>query len=96
MLFHVTWDYTDTSEAGQKRMLLLFSKWHPGPGQFKAFYDFADGSGGVALIEVDSAADLTKTIARWTPFLRFTTRAILPVQEAAQINGAAAAWRDAQ
>jgi len=96
MLFHVTWDYTDTSEAAQKRTLLLFSKWQPGPGQFQAFYEFADGSGGVALIEVGSAADLAKTLAPWTPFLRFTTRAILPIEEATEINAAAVAWRDAQ
>lgn len=96
MLFHVTWEYIDTSEAAQKRSLMLFSKWQPGPGQFQAFYEFADGGGGVALIEVGSSADLAKTVAPWTPFLRFTTHAILPIQEAAQINTAAAAWRDAQ
>jgi hypothetical protein len=49
MLFHVTWDFIDHSEAGQKRSLQLFSKWQPGPGQFQAFYGFADGGGGVAL-----------------------------------------------
>lgn len=96
MLFHVTWEYIDTTEAGQKRSLHLLSKWQPGPGQFQVFYEFADGGGGVALIEVSSATDLAKTIAPWTPFLRFTTRAILPIQEAAGINAAAAAWRDAQ
>lgn len=96
MLFHVTWEYIDPSEANQKRSLLLFSKWKPGPGQFQAFYNFADGAGGVALIEVGSASDLAKTIAPWTPFLRFSTRAIVPIQEAAAIDAAAAAWRDAQ
>jgi hypothetical protein len=54
----------------------------------------ADGGGGVALIEADSAADLAKTMAPWTPFLKFTTRVILPIRETAEINGAAAAWRD--
>jgi len=96
MLFHVMWEYIDTTEAGQKRSLHLFSKWQPGPGQFQAFYEFADGGGGVALIEVSSTTDLAKTIAPWTPFLRFTTHPILPIQEAAGINAAAAAWRDAQ
>ena len=96
MLFHVTWDFIDASEAGQKRTLDLFSKWTPGPGQFQAFYGFADGGGGVALIEAASAADLAKTIAPWTPFLKFTTRVILPVQESAEISAAAVAWREAQ
>lgn len=94
MLFHLTWDFTDSSEAGQKRSLHLFSKWQPGPGRFQAFYGFADGGGGVALIEADSAADLAKTTAPWTPFLKFTTRVVLPIQESSAISAAAAAWRD--
>ena len=96
MLFHVTWEFVNRSEESQKRSLELFSKWTPGPGQFQAFYGFADGNGGVALIEADSAADLAKTLAPWTPFLQFTTRAILPIEESAGINQEAAAWRDAQ
>jgi uncharacterized protein DUF3303 len=94
MLFHVTWDFIDASEAGQKRSLQLFSKWKAGPGQFQAFYGFADGGGGVALIEAASAADLAKTMAPWTPFLKFNTRVILSIQESAAISGEAAAWRD--
>ena len=94
MLFHVTWDFVDTSETNQKRSLQLFSKWQPGPGGFQAFYGFADGGGGVALIEASSAADLAKTMAPWTPFLKFTTRVVLPIQESSEISGAAAAWRD--
>ena len=95
MLFHVSWDFIDASEAGQKRSLQLFSKWQPGPGRFQGFYGFADGAGGVALIEAGTAGDLAKTIAPWTPFLKFTVRPILPIQETAEISGAAAAWRDA-
>ena len=96
MLFHVSWEFIDRSEAGQKRSLHLLSKWQPGPGEFQAFYSFADGNGGVALVEVSSAADLAKTMAPWVPFVRFTARPIIPIQESAQIDGAAVAWRDAQ
>ena len=96
MLFHVSWEFIDRSEAGQKRSLHLLSKWQPGPGEFQAFYSFADGNGGVALIEVSSAADLAKTMAPWVPFARFTARPILPIQESAAIDGAAVAWREAQ
>ena len=95
MLFHVTWEFIDSSEGGQKRSLQLFSKWKPGPGQFQAFYGFADGGGGVALVEASSAADLAKTMAVFTPFLKFNTRVVLPIQETATISGEAAAWRDA-
>jgi hypothetical protein len=92
----VTWEFIDTSETGQKRSLHLFSKWTPGPGEFQAFYGFADGGGGVALIEAASASQLAKTVSPWTPYLKFTARPILPIQESAEIDGAAAAWRDAQ
>lgn len=94
MLFHVTWEFTNSSEADQRRSNLLFAKWEPGPARFEAFYGFADGGGGVALIEAASATDLAKTIAPWTPFLKFTTRVILPIQESAEIDNGAAAWRD--
>jgi hypothetical protein len=96
MLFHVTWDFIDRSESGQKRSLQLFSKWTPGPAQFQAFYGFADGNGGVALVEAASAADLATTFAPWTPFIRFTMQAIVPIRESAAIAVAAADWRDAQ
>ena len=65
MLFRVTWDFIDSSEAGRKRSLQLFSKWQPGPAQFQAFYDFVDGGGGFALVEASSASDLAKTMAPW-------------------------------
>jgi hypothetical protein len=93
VLFHVTWEFTDTSEAGQQQSLRLFSKWQPGDAQFQAFYGFADGRGGMALVEADSAATLARTTATWTPWMRFDIRPILPVAESAQIANEAAAWR---
>ena len=73
MLFHVTWEFIDTSEDGIRRSLGVFSKWAPPAGaEFKGFYGFASGGGGVALIEADSAATLSRTTAPWAPWLRFT------------------------
>ena len=95
MLFLVTWEFIDTSEEGQARTLQLFSKWQPGPGEFKGFYGFADGTGGVALIEADTAATLARTVAPWTPYLSFELRPILPVEESAAIGGEGLAWRAA-
>ena len=46
MLFHVTWQFTDTSEEGERRSLTVFSQWQPPAGaDFQGFYGFADGSG---------------------------------------------------
>lgn len=95
MLFHVSWEFTDTSEEGERRSLAVFAKWQPPAGaEFKGFYGFADGTGGIALIEADSAATLARTTAPWTPWLRFTATPIVPIEESTGIAAEAAAFRD--
>lgn len=95
VLFHVEWEFTDTSEAADKRSLEVFSKWQPPEGtQFQAFYGYADGTGGFAIIEAESAAALARASFPFTPWLRFTSTPILPVEEAAAIAGEAIAFRD--
>ena len=90
MLFHVTWEFTDESEESQQRSLQVFSKWQPPAGaEFKGFYGFADNSGGVAIIEVDSFATLARTTAPFTAWMRFTALPILPIEESAGIGGEA-------
>lgn len=95
MLFHVTWEFTDTSEDGSRRSLAVFTKWEPPAGaEFKGFYGTVDGRGGVALIEADSAAALARTSAPWGPWLRFTITPIIPIEESSAIAGEAVAFRD--
>ncbi len=95
MLFHVTWDFIDTSEEGTRRSLAVFAQWQPPAGaEFKGFYGFADGSGGVAIVEADSAAALARTTAPWVPWLRLTVTPILPVEESSAIAGEAVGFRD--
>jgi hypothetical protein len=95
MLFHVTWDFTDTSDEAQRQGLAMLGKWQPPAGaEFKGFYSFADGSGGVAIVEADSAATLARTTAPWTTRLSFTVTPILPIEEASAINAEAIAFRD--
>ena len=95
MLFHVTWKFIDTSEAGQKRSLSVFEKWQPPAGaEFQGFFGLADGTGGVAILEADSAATLTRTIDPWTPWLRFTVTPIVPIEQATAIAHEAVAFRD--
>ena len=86
MLFLVTWEFVDTSEDGQRRSLSVFQDWQaPAGAEFKGFYGFADGSGGAAIIEADSAATLARTTTPWIPWLAFTVKPILPIEEATRI-----------
>jgi len=95
MLFHVSWEFIDTSEEAERRNLNVFSNWSP-PAEtvFKGFYGFADGGGGFAIIETDSASALARAMAPFIPWLSFTARVILPIEESAQIGGEAVAFRD--
>ena len=95
MLFHVTWEFIDTTEEAERRSLAVFEKWQPPEGaEFKGFYGFADNRGGVAIIEADSAATVARTTAPWVPWLRFTVTPIVPIEESAAIAGEAVAFRD--
>jgi hypothetical protein len=95
MLFHVTWEFIDTSEDGIRRSLATFSNWQPPAGaEFKGFYGFVDGRGGVALIEADSAAAIARTTAPWSPWLRFSMTPIVPIEESSAIAGEAVGFRD--
>jgi hypothetical protein len=95
MLFHVIWEFTDQSEDAEERSLNVFAEWQPPTGaDFKGFYGFADGSGGVAILEVDSAATLARTTAPFVPWLNFTATPIIPIEEAAAIGTEANAFRD--
>jgi hypothetical protein len=95
MLFHVMWELVDTTEEGEERSLKVFAQWQPPEGaEFQGFYGFADGTGGVALVEVDSVATLARTTAPWTPWLRFTATPILPIEESTSIAGEGVAFRE--
>lgn len=96
MLFLVTWEFVDTSEEGEKKSLEVFSRWKPPEGaDFQAFYGFVDHSGGFAIIEADGAAALAEATSPFVPWLRFTAKPILPVEETAASAAAGIAFREA-
>ena len=95
MLFHVTWQFIEMTEASERRHLAVFAQWQPpAEADFQANYNFADNSGGVAILDVDSAATLARTTAPWVPWLRFTATPIEPVEQTIAIRGEAIAFRD--
>jgi len=95
MLFHVTWQFTDQTEEGERRSLDVFQSWQPPAGaDFQGFYGFVDGTGGVAIVEADSAATIARTCAPWTPWLAFEVTPIIPMEEASAIAAEAVSFRD--
>jgi hypothetical protein len=96
MLFAVTWvPASGLTEERDKRTLKMFSNWRPPAGvEFKGFYDYADGHGGIAIVEAASAETILETTAPWAIFFSFTARPLVPSEKAAAIYEKAIAWRD--
>lgn len=96
MLFAIVW----TSRAGateetDKRTLKLFKNWQPPAGlEFNGFYDYADGNGGIAIAETNSAELILEATAPWAMYLDFTVRPIVPTDKSPAIFEKAIAWRD--
>mgnify|MGYP006328449755 CR=1 FL=1 len=63
MLFAVNWvQRGGATEERDKRTLKLFTNWKPPAGfDFKGFYNYADGGGGVAIVEAVSAEVMLET-----------------------------------
>jgi hypothetical protein len=95
MLFVVQYTARDVTEEKDKRSLNLFTNWKPPAGyEFKAHYSLADGSGGVAIVEVSSAAALLEAHAPWGPFFEFRSVPVVEVDKAVPIFQRVNAWRD--
>jgi hypothetical protein len=96
MLFAVTWTTRgNTSEERDKRTLKLFTNWTPPAGfEFKGFYDYVDGNGGVALVETSSAESMLEVFATWSTFFEFTVKPIVSTEKSTPIFQKAVAWRD--
>jgi hypothetical protein len=95
VLFHVIWEFSDQSEDAEQRSLNVFARWQPPDGaSFQGFYGFADNSGGIAILEVDSAETLARATGPFVSWLRFTATPILPIEVSAAIAGEAIAFRD--
>jgi hypothetical protein len=95
MLFAITWTNRSATEEADKRTLKLFKNWQPPAGlDFKGFYDYADGNGGIAIAESNSAEVLLEATVPWATFLEFTIRPIVPTDKSPAIFERAYAWRD--
>jgi hypothetical protein len=92
MRFLITWTSISGSEADQARILNLFAKWQP-PVELHEWSGFADGAGGMAIAETDDVELLVRVTTPWTPWLEFTVRPLLPIQQTAAALADAAGFR---
>ena len=93
MLFLAIYRPNTPSEASEKRSLQLFTNWTP-PFEFKAHYTRADGHGGVAVFEADSAAQVLEGISPFAAFLDFEVTPAVEIEQAVPIFMKTNAWRD--
>jgi hypothetical protein len=96
MLFAVNWVNTNgATEERDKRTLKLFTNWKPPAGfDFKGFYDYVDGHGGVAIVEAASAEVMLEALVPWATFFEFNVRPIVSIEKSTPILEKVLAWRD--
>ncbi len=94
MLFHMVYRYRSADEAATERRLRLFQNWQPPQGfKMQAAYTFADGSGGVNIVETDSAAAIAKATAVFAPYLDFDITPIASTEDGVAAHEEAIAFR---
>lgn len=85
----------DANEDRDRRTTKLLAAWRPPAGfDMKGWYDYADGSGGVAIVDVVSADVLLEGLAPWSTFIDFSAKPIVPVEKSTPIFEKGIAWRD--
>jgi hypothetical protein len=82
-------------EAREKRTLKFLTAWKPPAGfDMKSWYDYADGSGGLAIVDAPSPEVLMEAVAPWATFFDFSAKPIVPVEKSTPIFERGIAWRD--
>ena len=96
MLFAVHYaNRSHGDEARDKRVTKMLAAWKPPTGfEMKSWYDYADGSGGVAIVDAASAEALMEAVAPWATFSDFSAKPIVSVEVSTPIYDRAIAWRD--
>ncbi len=96
MLFAVIYTARgNSSEESEKRSLQLFANWTPPAGfEFKSHYSFADGTGGIAIVDAQSAEAVLEAHAPWGPFFNYRTVPVVDVEASIPIFDKSNAWRD--
>ena len=82
-------------EEAAKRVLQIYSQWKPPAGlEIKAFYELADGNGGIVISEATSAVVILEAISPFVPYLEYKVIPIVEIAEAVAIGQRVNAWRD--
>lgn len=74
------------TKADTKELMEAFATFGNTPGM-KAHYLNADGGGGVVISESDDAAEAYPNILRYSPWIEFESKVMLPMEQAVQLIG---------
>ena len=96
MLFAVNYsNLAHGDEARDRRTTRMLAAWKPPAGfEMKAWYDYADGTGGIAIVDAASAEALLEALAPWATFFNFNAKPIVSVEVSTPIFEKSIAWRD--
>ena len=95
MQFVAIYRLRDQSEESVGRVLSVFGAWTPPDGyEIASNLGFADGSGGILIVEADSAEAIAKASAVFTPFMDFEVHPVVDVSVTVAAAGEAPEARE--
>ena len=95
MLFGMIYSLRNPTEKTDRRGINLFANWTPPQGfEFKSHYEFSDGSGGMATVEVASPEAMYETTAPYRDILELKIVPVVEMSVAVPILQKAQAWAD--
>ena len=95
MLFGMVYNIRNATEATDRRTLKLFTNWTPPNGwEWKSLYEFADGSGGIATLEVTSSEVMYEGTATFRGVVDFRISPVVEIEAAIPILQKSQAWAD--
>jgi hypothetical protein len=95
MLFGMVYNFRNPTEQVDRRALNLFTNWTPPQGfEIKTHYEFSDGSGGMATVEVASPEAMYEAAAPYRSLIEFKLVPIVEVSVAIPILQKGHAWGD--
>lgn len=95
MLFGMVYTLRNPTEQTDRRGINLFTNWTPPQGvEFQAHYEFADGSGGMATLQVASAEALYEATAPFRDIVEFKLVPVVEISVAIPLVQKTQAWAD--
>ena len=87
MKYVIQWTNRDVSTSAEesRKLLTAFGKWTPAASNILQFLAFADGTGGLSIVDTDDVSNILKDTTKFGPWLEFSVTPAMDITDAVPI-----------